>query len=181
MKLIPSKLSDAFLVEPKVFEDARGFFMESYSRRAFEEHRIDITFVQDNHSLSRAQGVLRGLHFQRPPHAQCKLLRVTRGAVYDVIVDLRKDSPTFGAWEGFELSEENHRMLLVPKGFAHGFCTVRPDTEVMYKVDEFYMPALDAGILWNDPEIGIRWPVESPVLSEKDRKLPRMAEIETPF
>lgn len=181
MKLIPSKLSDAFLVEPKVFEDARGFFMESYSRRAFEEHGIDITFVQDNHSLSRAQGVLRGLHFQRPPHAQCKLLRVTRGAVYDVIVDLRKDSPTFGAWEGFELSEENHRMLLVPKGFAHGFCTVRPDTEVMYKVDEFYMPALDAGILWNDPEIGIRWPVESPVLSEKDRKLLRMAEIETPF
>lgn len=181
MKLIPSKLSDAFLVEPKVFEDARGFFMESYSRRAFEEHGIDITFVQDNHSLSRAQGVLRGLHFQRPPHAQCKLLRVTRGAVYDVIVDLRKDSPTFGAWEGFELCEENHRMLLVPKGFAHGFCTVRPDTEVMYKVDEFYMPALDAGILWNDPEIGIRWPVESPVLSEKDRKLPRMAEIETPF
>ncbi len=181
MKLIPSKLSDAFLVEPKVFEDARGFFMESYSRRAFEEHGIDITFVQDNHSLSRAQGVLRGLHFQRPPHAQCKLLRVTRGAVYDVIVDLRKDSPTFGAWEGFELSEENHRMLLVPKGFAHGFCTVRPDTEVMYKVDEFYMPALDSGILWNDPEIGIRWPVESPVLSEKDRKLLRMAEIETPF
>lgn len=181
MKLIPSKLSDAFLVEPKVFEDARGFFMESYSRRAFEEHGIDITFVQDNHSLSRAQGVLRGLHFQRPPHAQCKLLRVTRGAVYDVIVDLRKDSATFGAWEGFELSEENRRMLLVPKGFAHGFCTVRPDTEVMYKVDEFYMPAHDSGILWNDPEIGIRWPVESPVLSEKDRKLPRMAEIETPF
>ncbi len=176
-----TKLKDAFLIEPKVFQDERGFFLEPYSKRVFKENEIDIDFVQDNHSLSVKKGVLRGMHFQVPPKAQTKLVRVTRGSVYDVIIDLRKNSPTFKKWEGFELSAENFLMLLIPRGFAHGFCTLEDNTEFMYKVDEFYAPETDSGFVWNDPEINIDWPVKDPILSEKDGQLKKFKDLNNPF
>ncbi len=171
MEFKKTKFKDAWLIVPQVFQDARGFFMESYSKKEFEEAGIDIDFVQDNHSLSAKKGVLRGLHFQKPPYAQTKLVRVTRGKVYDVILDLRKDSETFGQWQGFELSAENFQMLLVPRGFAHSFLTLEDNTEFQYKCDEFYHPESDSGIIWNDLELKIDWPIENPILSEKDAKL----------
>lgn len=172
MKLIETKFKDVVMIEPDVFEDGRGFFMESYSNRKFQELGIHYTFVQDNHSFSAEAGVLRGLHFQIHPKAQAKLVRVTAGAIYDVIVDIRKTSPTFGQWIGVLLSSTNKRQVLVPKGFAHGFCTLVPNTEVQYKVDEYYSPAHDRGILWSDPALGIDWPSNRPILSEKDQKHP---------
>jgi dTDP-4-dehydrorhamnose 3,5-epimerase len=182
MKFIPTLFADAWIIEPKVFQDNRGFFLESYSQRAFAEQGIAaIDFVQDNHSLSREKGVLRGLHLQLPPHAQTKLLRVTAGAVYDVIVDMRKQSPTYGKWDGFEISAANFRAVLIPQGFAHGFCTLAPDTEVLYKVDRFYEPKADSGIRWNDPWLSIPWPVTSPVLSAKDQQLPFLRDFVSPF
>jgi len=174
-------LNDLLLIKPKVFIDHRGFFYESYSQRDMKDAGIDITWVQDNHSLSREKGVLRGLHFQNPPHTQTKLVRVIHGSVYDVVVDLRKDSPTFGKWEGFEISADNFLMLLVPKGFAHGFCTLEPDTEVLYKNDAFYEPSSESGVRWNDPTLNIAWPVENPVISAKDSKLSNFADLESPF
>jgi dTDP-4-dehydrorhamnose 3,5-epimerase len=174
-------LNGAWLIEPRVFRDKRGFFMETYSRRLCADHGITEEFVQDNHSLSSETGVLRGLHFQHPPYAQSKLVRVVRGAVFDVIVDIRKKSATFGEWESFELSEQNCRILYVPRGFAHGFCTLAPNSEMVYKVDNFYMPDYDAGIRWDDPAIGVAWPAERPIISEKDAKLPRLAETRLQF
>lgn len=171
MEFQKTDLKDAYLIKPQVFRDQRGFFLESYSKRKFEEAGIDMDFVQDNHSLSTQKGVLRGLHFQTPPFAQTKLVRVTHGKVYDVIVDLRKNSETFGQWQGFELTAENFSMLLVPKGFAHAFLTLEDNTEFFYKCDEFYHPEADSGIIWNDPTLKINWPVENPILSEKDAKL----------
>ncbi|PWI56771.1 dTDP-4-dehydrorhamnose 3,5-epimerase [Sulfoacidibacillus thermotolerans] len=158
--------------------DARGFFMESFKAQDFVEWGLQVQFVQDNHSLSQAPGTLRGLHYQLAPKAQTKLVRVLTGAIYDVVVDLRKASPTFGQWAGFLLSAHNFRQLLVPKGFAHGFCTLVPNTEVFYKVDESYSPAHDRGILWNDPDVGIEWPVSQPILSEKDQRHPVLAAAE---
>jgi dTDP-4-dehydrorhamnose 3,5-epimerase len=181
MKFIQTRFSGAWLIEPRVFRDKRGFFMETYSKRLFADHGITEEFVQDNHSLSAETGVLRGLHFQHPPYAQSKLVRVVHGAVFDVIVDLRKKSPTFGAWQDFELTEQNCRILYMPRGFAHGFCTLAPDSEVVYKVDNVYMPDYDAGIRWDDPAIGVAWPTERPIISEKDAKLPRMAETRLQF
>jgi dTDP-4-dehydrorhamnose 3,5-epimerase len=181
MQVTESKLKGAKLIEPKVFGDHRGFFMESYNKKQFEEVGIDIEFVQDNHSLSVPVGTLRGLHFQLEPKAQTKLVRVTSGAIYDVIVDIRKGSPTYGQWEGYIITAANKRKLLVPKGFAHGFCTVVENTEVIYKVDEYYAPEQDAGILWNDPELGIDWPVQNPILSDKDAKLPILKEANINF
>ncbi len=182
MNFLDTDFEGAKLIEPKVFGDHRGFFLESYSRKAFEENGVEgIEFAQDNHSLSREKGVLRGLHFQLPPHTQTKLIRCIHGSIFDVIVDLREGSPTFGKWQGFELTESNFRMLLVPAGFAHGFCTLEENTEVQYKVDRFYAPQADSGIVWNDPDIGVVWPVETPVLSEKDRSLARFTDIQTPF
>ncbi len=163
-------LEGVFLIEPQVFEDERGFFLESYSQKKFKEAGIDVNFVQDNHSLSTQKGVLRGLHFQNPPFSQTKLMRVTRGKVFDVIVDLRKNSPTFKKWEAFELSAQNFQMLLIPKGFAHGFCTMEDNTEFMYKVDQFYSPESEGGIIWNDKDLAIDWPTENPILNEKDQK-----------
>jgi dTDP-4-dehydrorhamnose 3,5-epimerase len=174
-------LGGAFLVEPRVNSDHRGFFLESYSEKAFEAQGLNIRFVQDNHSLSRQAGVLRGLHFQIPPSAQTKLVRVTRGSIYDVIVDLRHASPTYGRWLGFELNASNYRMLLVPKGFAHGFCTLEPDTEVQYKVDCLYAPEHDTGLRWNDPTLAVRWPIANPVLSAKDENLPLFRDFASPF
>ena len=181
MKLVPCRLPGVRLIEPEVFEDRRGFFMEAYNEAKFAELDIRCRFVQDNHSLSAERGVLRGLHYQLPPRAQAKLVRVIRGEIYDVVVDLRRGSPTFGAWEGFVLSAENKRQLFVPRGFAHGFCTLAPNTEVIYKVDDFYAPELERGIAWNDPALGIAWPVESPILSDRDRRHPPLAEAEFNF
>ncbi|MEK4716770.1 dTDP-4-dehydrorhamnose 3,5-epimerase [Priestia sp. FSL W8-0524] len=181
MNIINTKFEDAFLIEPKVFGDHRGFFTESYNKELFEQNGIDMNFIQDNHSLSQQPGTLRGMHYQLNDKAQTKLVRVTRGAIYDVIVDIRKGSPTYGQWQGFILSADNKRQLLVPKGFAHGFCTIVENTEVQYKVDELYSPEHDRGIAWNDPALNIDWPFNNPVLSDKDTKHPTLAEADNNF
>jgi dTDP-4-dehydrorhamnose 3,5-epimerase len=146
-----------------------------------EAHGLPVNFVQDNHARSLAAGVLRGIHFQTPPFAQSKLVRVVRGSVYDVVVDLRKSSATFGRWFGVALSEENKKILFVPAGFGHAYCTMTADSEFLYKVDAYYSPSHDAGIRWNDPDIGIQWPVSAPTLSQKDLALPLLKEFESPF
>lgn len=155
--------------------------MESYNEQLLKEKGIDCTFVQDNHSLSAEPGVIRGLHYQLEPKAQTKLVRVISGAIYDVALDIRHSSPTFGKWIGVILSEYNQRQLLVPKGFAHGFCTLTPNTQVIYKVDEYYSPEHDRGILWNDPALDINWPISQAILSEKDEKHPVLAEADLNF
>lgn len=174
-------LKDIKVLEPVVFEDSRGFFMESYNQQKYMELGIGDVFVQDNHSLSKEAGVIRGLHYQLHPQAQSKLVRVTAGAIYDVVVDIRIGSPTFGQWEGFELSAENKLQLFVPAGFAHGFCTLVSNTEVQYKVDRPYSKEHDRGILWNDPAIGIVWPTNNPILSDKDAGHPVLAHAEYNF
>lgn len=181
MEFIKTDFKDAWIIRPQAFSDNRGFFMESYSRKLFAEQGITADFVQDNHSMSVAKGVLRGLHFQQPPHAQAKLVRATKGAVYDVIVDLRNDSETLGQWQGFELSAGNKLMLFVPRGFAHGFCTLEEKTEFQYKCDNYYAPESEGGIIWNDPDLGIDWPIADPILSEKDRFHPKFKEMVSPF
>lgn len=181
MRVIQTIFDGVFVLEPTVYKDERGFFMESYNEQTFRKLGFDIQFVQDNHSLSVKAGTIRGLHYQLHPKAQTKLVRVTRGAIYDVIVDIRKGSPTFGKWQAFILSADNKRQLLVPKGFAHGFCTLIENTEVQYKVDEYYSLEHDRGILWNDPALGIDWPVTNPVLSEKDANHPLLADAEMNF
>ena len=171
-------IPDLKIVKPRAFEDARGWFMETYTQADLAQQGIDHVFVQDNHSLSRDVGTLRGLHYQLPPFAQDKLVRCVRGRIWDVAVDIRRGSPTFRQWFGLELSAENRLQLLVPIGFAHGFLTLEPDTEVVYKVSAVYSAAHDAGIRWDDPEIGIDWPMPGagPVLSDKDAKLPFLAD-----
>lgn len=181
MNISTTHLEGILLIEPNVFEDNRGFFMESYNAAKLAEHGIQYHFIQDNHSLSVEAGVLRGLHYQLNPKAQTKLVRVLSGAIYDVVVDIRRSSPTFGQWNGFILSASNKRQLLVPKGFAHGFCTLVPNTEVIYKVDEYYSPENDKGILWNDPELGIEWPINNPILSDKDSVHPLLHNAEINF
>jgi len=181
MNILKTKFEDAVLIEPKVFGDHRGFFTESYNKEMFKQNGIDIEFIQDNHSLSQQAGTLRGMHYQLNDKAQTKLVRVTRGAIYDVILDIRKSSPTYGEWQGFILSADNKRQLLVPKGFAHGFCTIVENTEVQYKVDELYSPEHDRGIAWNDPALNIDWPFNNPVLSDKDTKHPTLAEADNNF
>ncbi len=181
MEFIETKLEGAYLVKPKVFRDERGFFLEFYSEKIFKENRINANFVQDNHSLSMQKGVLRGLHFQLPPDEQAKLLRVVRGKIFDVIVDLRKNSPTFRKWQGFELSAENFEMIYVPRGFAHGFVTLEENVEIIYKVDNFYSAESDSGIIWNDPDLAIDWPIKNPTLSEKDSKLQLLKNFQNPF
>lgn len=181
MEFIKTTLSGAYIIKPKVFWDERGFFLESYSEKTFAENGIKAKFVQDNHSLSSKKGILRGLHFQNPPNAQAKLARVTQGKVYDVIVDLRKDSETFGKWESFELSAKNFQMLFIPRGFAHAFLTLEDNTEFMYKVDDFYASESDSGIIWNDPDLAIDWPIKNPILSDKDSKLQFFKDFESPF
>lgn len=181
MKVTPLNLKGACLLEPVVHGDSRGFFMESFNEAMLEKKSIKFNFIQDNHSLSAEPGVIRGLHYQLNPKAQTKLIRVLTGAIYDVIVDVRKSSPTFGKWVGVILSEHNHRQLLVPKGFAHGFCTLVPNTQVLYKVDEYYSSVNDRGILWNDPVLGIDWPTSNPILSEKDKRHPLLKDAELNF
>ena len=181
MKVIESLLQGVKLIEPKAYGDHRGFFLESYNEQAFHEAGITERFVQDNHSLSREAGVIRGMHYQLTPKAQAKLIRVATGAIYDVVVDMRKGSPTYGKWEGYILSEHNKHQLLVPKGFAHGFCTITENVNVLYKVDELYSPEHDRGIAWDDPELAIEWPVSEPILSEKDARHPGLSEVENNF
>lgn len=176
-----TKLPGVKLIQPAVFGDNRGFFMESYNEQLFHKHGIPYDFVQDNHSLSVEAGVIRGMHYQLNPKAQTKLVRVTAGVIYDVVVDIRKSSPTFAQWQGFILSAYNKRQLLVPQGFAHGFCTLVPNCEVQYKVDALYAPEQDRGIAWNDPALSIDWPITSPILSEKDTKHPVLAEADINF
>jgi dTDP-4-dehydrorhamnose 3,5-epimerase len=177
MRATKTIFTDAWLLEPTVHKDHRGFFTESYSKRQLEQLGLDYTFIQDNHSLSVESGTLRGLHYQLEPKAQAKLVRVTAGAIYDVIVDIRPGSPTFGQWQGFILSRDNQKQLLIPKGFAHGFCTLVPNTELQYKVDEYYSPEHDRGLLWNDPDLSIPWPVSEPILSDKDKLHPTFKQV----
>ncbi len=174
------EIPDVILVEPEVFGDERGFFMETYKASDFKRNGIDYDFVQDNHSRSQ-KGVLRGLHYQLRPMEQGKLVRCVRGRIWDVAVDIRKGSPWFGKWVAVELSEENRLMFWVPPGFAHGFVALEDGTEVIYKVTKEYAPELDRGIIWNDPDLAIDWPVGDPILSEKDRKLPRLRDAENNF
>jgi dTDP-4-dehydrorhamnose 3,5-epimerase len=164
------------LIKPKVFGDERGFFMETYKKEDFEKAGIKGEFVQDNHSRSR-YGVLRGLHFQKEPYAQAKIVRCVRGVIFDVAVDLRRDSPTFGKWVGVILSEFNKHQLYIPRGFAHGFCVLSEVAEVVYKVDNKYAPDYEGGVIWNDEDIGIEWPIDEPILSEKDKKWPTLKEL----
>lgn len=181
MDLLKTKLDGVYILIPRVFGDHRGFFMESWSRRTMEEAGIYYDFVQDNHSLSTVKGTLRGIHFQKGDKAQAKLVRCVRGAVLDVAVDLRHDSPTYKKWVGVELSEENKKQLLIPRGFGHGFVTLTDHVEFLYKADNYYAPEADGGIRWNDPDIGVEWGVEQPVLSEKDQHNPFLKDVEFVF
>ncbi len=169
-------IEGVLVVQPRVFPDARGFFLESYRKEEFSAAGIELEFVQDNHSFSQ-KDVIRGLHFQRAPRAQGKLVRVARGAVYDVAVDIRPSSPTYGKWFGIELNEENCSMLYIAPGLAHGFATLRDDTVFLYKCTDIYSPEHDGGILWNDPDIAVKWPVDNPILSDKDKVRPLLRDL----
>jgi dTDP-4-dehydrorhamnose 3,5-epimerase len=177
----PGEITGLILLEPRKFGDHRGFFSETYNRARMAELGFEREFIQDNHALSGEAGTLRGIHFQSPPFAQDKLVRVTCGAILDVAVDIRVGSPTFGDHAAVELSAENWRQLLVPAGFGHGYLTLEPGTEVIYKVTAPYAPQNDHGFLWSDPDLGIDWGTRHPILSDKDRALPRLAEIASPF
>ncbi len=180
MQIEQTSLPGVVILTPARFGDARGFFSESWSRRRLAEAGIDIDFVQDNHSVSARAGTLRGLHFQSPPHAQAKLVRCGRGALYDVAVDIRRGSATYGQWVGVELSAENGRQLLIPAGFLHGFVTRADDTEIVYKCSDYYAPDCDGAVAWNS--VGIDWGLTGdPVLSAKDAAAPALADFVTPF
>ena len=181
MKRIDTKLPGVCIVEPQVFGDHRGYFMETYATKAFAEIGITNEFVQDNQSFTALKGTLRGIHFQNAPMAQAKLVRVTRGAVMDVAVDLRRGSPTYRQWVAVELSAENKRMLFIPRGFGHGFVTLTDDVEFCYKVDNLYSRECDRGIRFNDPDIGVAWGVESPILSNKDTTSPMLRDSDCNF
>ncbi len=179
MEVVPLAIPDVKMIRPRKFGDDRGFFSETYSRRSFSAAGLDFDFVQDNHSLSATAGTVRGLHFQLPPYAQHKLVRVVRGAILDVAVDLRRGSPSYGRHVSTIISAADWNQVLVPIGFAHGFCTLESHTEVAYKTTDFYAPEHDRGLLWNDPALGIDWPVAATaaILSDKDRAHPRLADV----
>ena len=181
MKFTKTKLDDVVIIEPDVFGDHRGFFMESWSQKKMEEAGLYYDFVQDNHSMSSVKGTLRGIHFQKGDKAQAKLVRCVRGAVLDVAVDLRHESPTYKQWVAVELSAENKKQLLIPRGFGHGFVTLTDEVEFLYKADNYYAPEADGGIRWNDPEIGVDWGVKDPILSAKDEKNPLLKDAEIIF
>lgn len=170
------------LIKPTRYLDHRGYFYEVYNRQSYAAIGIDVEFVQDNQSLSYAVDTLRGLHYQAPPHAQSKLVRCARGAIFDVAVDIRQKSPTFGHWVGYKLSAENGYQLYVPIGFAHGFLTLEPDSEIVYKCSDFYAPETEGAVFWGDPDIGIDWPsISDPILSDKDAKAPLLKDLQSPF
>lgn len=182
MDVQATPLPGLLVITPSRFGDARGFFSESYSKARMAEHGITTEFVQDNHSVSAKLGTVRGLHFQSPPHAQAKLVRCGRGALFDVAVDIRKGSPTYGKWFGIELTFENGKQLLVPEGFLHGFSTRAPDTEIIYKCSDYYAPDCDGAVRFDDPDIGIDWGVAGDaILSDKDAAAPALAEFDSPF
>ena len=182
MNIIPTEIQGLVIIEPRIFGDSRGYFFESFSERRFKELVVDVDFVQDNESKS-CYGVVRGLHFQKPPYAQAKLVRVVKGKVLDVAVDLRKGSPTYGNHVAVELSEENHRQVFIPKGFAHGFAVLSDEAIFQYKCDEYYEPSSEGALAWDDPDIGIDWrlPLEKVNLSEKDKKHGRINDFDSPF
>lgn len=175
------EVPDVILIEPKAFGDDRGWFMETFKQSEFTAKGMNLPFPQDNHSRSMGKGVIRGLHYQKDPVAQGKLVRCVLGAIYDVAVDIRRGSPTYGQWVGVELSAENRQILWVPPGFAHGFCTVSEVSEVVYKTTAEYSPAHDRGIRWSDPAIGVRWPTTTPVLSPKDANAPLLTDADNNF
>ena len=183
MQIDPAALPGVLILTPARFGDHRGFFSESYNRAKAKAAGIEIDFVQDNHSLSREIGTVRGLHFQAPPHAQDKLVRCGRGRLFDVAVDIRRGSPTYGKWAGVELSFENGRQLLIPAGFLHGFVTREPDTEIVYKCSDYYAPECDGAVCFDDPAIGIDWGLDpaAAILSAKDAKAPFLADFDSPF
>ncbi|MBE9640221.1 dTDP-4-dehydrorhamnose 3,5-epimerase [Salipiger mangrovisoli] len=183
LQIEETALSGVLILTPRRFGDHRGFFSESWNAARMAEAGLDYAFVQDNHSLSRETGTVRGLHFQAPPHAQAKLVRCGRGRLFDVAVDIRKGSPTYGQWVGEELSFENGRQLMIPAGFLHGFITLEPDTEIIYKCTDYYAPDCDGAVRFDDPEIGIDWGVDTgaAVLSEKDAAAPLLKDFDSPF
>ena len=174
------KIPDVILIEPQSFSDERGFFLESFKESIFESNGINTKFVQDNYSHSN-KGVLRGLHYQMNPKAQAKLVTATKGEIFDVVVDIRQNSPTFGKWISEILSENNHKLLYVPEGFAHGFCVLSDEADVIYKVNQEYSTEHDRGIIWNDPDIDISWPITKPIVSKKDNELPLLKNIDNNF
>ncbi len=182
MEIIKTNIEGVIIIEPRIFKDDRGYFFESFSQREFEEKVCKTTFVQDNESKS-SYGVLRGLHFQKPPFAQSKLVRVIKGAVLDVAVDIRKGSPTFGQYVSVELTGDNHRQFFIPRGFAHGFSVLSEEVIFQYKCDNFYSPQSEGAIAWNDPDLNIDWriPVEEVILSEKDSKHPKLKDLQSVF
>jgi dTDP-4-dehydrorhamnose 3,5-epimerase len=176
--ITPLAIPDVLLITPKRHGDARGWFAETWSEKALAGTVAETTFVQDNQAFSANRGTLRGLHFQKPPFAQGKLIRALRGAIYDVAVDIRRGSPTFGKWVAAELTAEGGEQLWVPRGFAHGYCTITPDCEIFYKVDNAYAPDQEGGVAWNDPDLGIPWPLDGePLLSAKDKVLPQLKDL----
>lgn len=181
MKVIETEIKDLYMIEPQVFGDSRGWFMESWSQKKMEEKGLFYNFVQDSHSFSEKKGTLRGLHFQKGSSSQAKLVRCVRGAVLDVAVDLRKNSKTYKKWVGCILSEENKKQFLIPRGFAHGFLTLTDNVEFVYKADNYYDPQADRNIIWNDEEINVDWGIENPILSEKDKKAPKLSESDVDF
>jgi dTDP-4-dehydrorhamnose 3,5-epimerase len=184
VQITTTKLAGVLILSPARFGDARGFFSESWNRKTLAAQGITLDFVQDNHSLSAQIGTIRGLHFQSPPHAQAKLVRCGRGCLFDVAVDIRRGSPTYGQWMGEELSDQNGRQLLIPAGFLHGFITRAPDTEIIYKCTDYYAPACDGAVRFDDPDIGIDWGLPAgvaPILSDKDAAAPLLRDLDTPF
>ena len=182
MQIKESKIPGVVLIKPERHGDHRGFFSETYSHRVYAELGIEDVFVQDNHSLSAVKGTVRGLHFQAPPYAQAKLVRCGQGAVFDVAVDIRRGSATYGEWVGYELSAENGAQMYVPIGFAHGFVTLEPNCEILYKCSNYYTPETECSLRWDDPDIGIKWPfIGDTILSEKDAAAPLLEELHSPF
>ncbi|MFS8084480.1 MAG: dTDP-4-dehydrorhamnose 3,5-epimerase [Acidobacteriota bacterium] len=181
MEIRPLGLEGSYEITLTTYLDDRGYFMRTYDRELAEQGGLQTHWVQENQSQSIRKHTIRGLHFQKPPHAETKLLRVVKGAIMDVFVDLRKDSATYGRWDSIELSAANLKMLYIPKGFAHGFCTLEPDSIVLYKVDSYYAPQFEGGLRWNDPTLGIPWPTEDPFLSDRDRQLELFDQFFSPF
>lgn len=182
MQIEETALGDVKLITPLRFGDHRGFFAETWNAKAFANVGINLSFVQDNHSLSAEISTVRGLHFQAPPHAQDKLVRCGRGAIFDVAVDIRRNSPTYGKWVGYELSADNGAQLFIPAGFAHGFVTLQPDSEIVYKCSDYYAPETEGSVRWDDPAIGIEWPLcGKAILSGKDAEAPLLADLKSPF
>ena len=175
-------MSEPIMLTTSRYKDHRGFFGEIYNRKEYRELGIDVDFVQDNHSFSKKVGTIRGLHFQAPPQAQAKLVRCLSGAIFDVVIDIRLDSPNYNKWYGYEISADNGHQLYVPIGFAHGFLTLKPNSEIIYKCSEYYAPQTEGSILWNDPDIGIKWPLNcEPILSDKDATSPLFRDFDSPF